>query len=198
VSRAQSLRIVRVAAALGVAVLLASCAATQKTVGGWIASATPTPSPRPKAASGAQAPRAYYAQVEGLKVYSESSSSSKVVGTLSLHEKVTRYKVERGYALVESAKSGLKGWVDNAQLTWRLPAAPVPAEARPEEAIVPQAEEQAEPEEPTAPEGEETQVPPPEASATATHPMPTTTPVPTAPPSSMPTPRVGPSIFNPY
>ena len=65
----------------------------------------------------------YYAGVEGLKVYSETSASSKVVGTLSLHEKVVRTNLERGYAFVESTERDLKGWVDNAQLLWRLPAA---------------------------------------------------------------------------
>ena len=191
----------RAAGALGVAILLASCAATQKTVGGWIGSATPTPSPTPKAPTGAQAPRAYYAGVEGLKVYSEPSSASKVVGTLSLYEKVTRFKVERGYALVESAKSGVKGWVNNAQLTWRLPtapsaAAPAGVEAHPEEPVAPVGEEQAEPEEPVAPPGEEL---PSAPEATATESLPTRTPVPTAPANSLPTPRaVGPSIFNPY
>jgi uncharacterized protein YgiM (DUF1202 family) len=198
------MRIVRVAATLGVAMALASCAATQKNVGGWFGAATPTPTP--KAATATQARRVYYARVEGLEVHSEPSASSKVVGTLSLREKVTRSKVERGYALVESTKSGVKGWVDNAQLTWRLPAAPTaagsaPVEAQPEEAQPEEAQpEEAPPEEPVAPEGDETQAPAaPEATATATEPLPTTTPVPTARPSAMPTPRgVGPSIFNPY
>jgi hypothetical protein len=196
VSLTQSLRILRVAGALGVAMLLASCAATQKTVGGWIGSATPTPSPKPKAATGAQAPRAYYARVERLKVYGAPSASSEVVGTLSLREKVMRFKVERGYALVESTKSGLKGWVDNAQLTWRLPAAPTTAAPAPEETQP----EEAPPEESAAPAGEEAQAPAaPEPTATATAPQPTTAPVPTARPSPKPTPRgVGPSIFNPY
>jgi hypothetical protein len=133
-----------------------------------------------------------------LKVYSEPSSASKVVGTLSLHERVTRSKVERGYALVESAKSGVKGWVNNAQLTWRLPTTPNAAagvEAQPEEPVAPAPEEQ--PEEPVAPPGEE--LPPSAPEPTATEPMPARTRVPTAPPSSLPTPHaVGPSIFNPY
>ena len=104
--RARSTRIARVAAALAIAILLASCAATQKTVGGWFGAATPTPPPTPTAPTGARAPRVYYAGVEGVKVYSEPSTSSKVVGTLSLHEKVMRTKLERGYAFVESATSG--------------------------------------------------------------------------------------------
>jgi SH3 domain-containing protein len=183
------MQIVRFAAALSAAMVFVSCAATQKSVGGWFEAPTPTPSPTPKPAPAAKAPRAYYAAVEGLKVHIDPSASSKVVGTLSLHEKVTRLKVERGYALVASTKSGVRGWVDNAQLSWRLPtspttAAPAPGETEPEEAAAPAVEE---PQEPAAAEG------------TATKPMPAATSAPTAPASSFPTARpVGPSIFNPY
>ena len=199
--RGGSMRIVRVAAALGVAMVIASCATTQKGVGGWFGAPAPTPTPSPKprttAATAAQAPRVYYAGVEGLKVYGEPSASSKVVGTLSLREKVTRVKVERGFAFVESTKSGVKGWVDNAQLAWRLPTAPatagpVPGEAKPEGAQP----EEAPPEEPAAPTGEERAPAAPEATA---EPFPTTTPAPTPAAISLPTPRpIGPSIFNPY
>ena len=183
--------LLRTAATLSVAVALAGCATIQQSVGGWFGSTTPTPAPTPQVAPAAAAPRVYYAGVEGLKVYSEPSTSSKVIGQLSLHEKVTRSKLERGYAYVESAKSGAKGWVNNAQLLWRLPgtpttAAPAPAEAQPEEPEAPAAEE------PEAPA-------PPEATATAAEPPPTSTPVPAAPPSSKATPRgVAPSIFDPY
>lgn len=186
VCRAYTCPIVQVAAALGVALMLASCAAVQQSVGRWFGATPPTPSPTPAAA--AQAPRVYYAGVEGLKVYSEPSASSKVVGKLSLHEKVTRTKLERGYAYVESAKTGAKGWVINAQLIWRLPTAPRAAEPAP-------ADEQ--PEEPAI-SGETPQVVEPTATPTEPLPAPTNTPV-SMPPSSTATPRgVAPSIFNPY
>jgi hypothetical protein len=109
---------------------------------------------------------------------------------LSLYEKVIRSDLERGYALVESAKSGVKGWVDNAQLVWRLPAAPTTGAA---------AEEAPEPEEP-APATEEPQAPAlPEPTPSPAAAFPTAAPAPTARPISPPTPRpVGPSIFNPY
>jgi hypothetical protein len=133
----------------------------------------------------------YYASVEGMKVHSEPSASSTVVGTLSLYEKVIRSDLQRGYALVESAKSGVKGWVDNAQLVWRLPTAPAAGAA---------AGEAPEPEEPAAPSAEEPQAPaPPEPTPTSAAAFPTAAPAPTARPISPPTPRpVGPSIFNPY
>ena len=129
----------------------------------------------------------YYAGIEGLKVFGEPSASSKVVGALSLHEKVTRTKLERGYAYVESAKSGMKGWVINAQLLWRLPTAPKTGAPAPVEA---------QPEEPVAPTGEETPAPvAPEATAPAAEQPPTATPVPAAHPTP---PGIAPSIFNPY
>jgi hypothetical protein len=146
----------------------------------------------------------YYAGVEGMKVYSAASASSKVVGTLSLHEKVTRTGLERGYAYVQSSKTGTKGWVDNAKLIWRLPAAPgaaapAPEEPQPQEPSAP-APEEAQPEEPAAPAGEEPPAPEaPEATAAAAEPPPTATPVPAAPAKSAVTPGgVRPSIFNPY
>lgn len=124
----------------------------------------------------------YYAGVEGMKVYSEPSASSKVVGTLALHEKVTRTKLEKGFAYVESSKGAVKGWVTNAQLIWRLPSAPTtgaPAAAEPAPAAAP-AETPPEPEvvEPTAP---------------AAPPPPKATPVPRGTPHGP-----APSIFNPY
>lgn len=199
--RARGLQVVRVAAAVSFAMVLASCGTTQKSVGGWFGAPapTPTPSPTPKATAG-QAPRVYYAGVEGVKVYGEPSTSSKVVGTLSLREKVRRVRVDRGFAFVESTKSGVKGWVDNAQLSWRLPTAPAtagpaPGEAKPEE-VQP---EEAPPEEPAASTGEERAPAAPGATAAAPEPFPATTPAPTTVPISLPTPRpVGPSIFNPY
>jgi len=142
--------------------------------------------------SAAAAPRGYFAGTEGMKLYSKPSASSKVVGELSLHEKVTRFKLERGFAYVESTKSGLKGWVNNSQLIWRLPTTPTTGAPAPVEA---------QPEEPVAPTGEEPQAPvTAEATATAAEPLPTptNTPVP-APPKSQATPGgVAPSIFNPY
>jgi hypothetical protein len=187
--RARSLRIGRVVAGLGVALGLTSCSAIQHTVGGWFGAIASKVKPKPEttAATPASAPRAYYAGVEGLKVYSEASASSKVVGALSLHEKVTRSKLERGYAYVESSKSGLKGWVSNAKLTWRVPTAGAPAtvEAEPEAPEVP---------EPQEPSGREPTPPAEEAP-----PTPAAVTVPAAPPTSTTTPRgIQPSIFNPY
>lgn len=187
--RAHRFPIVRIAAAVGIALVLASCAAVQQHVDRWFGTKSPAPSPTPEApsAAAAQAPRVYYVGVDELKVYSEPSASSKVVGTFTLHEKVTRTKLERGYAYVESSKTAVKGWVTNAQLIWRLPAASTTAAPAPAQ---PEAEQPVPPETP--------QVVEPTATPTESLPEPTNTPV-SAPPSSKATPRgVGPSIFNPY
>ena len=186
----------RVFVVLSIAAALAGCATVQQRVGGWFGAATPTPTPTPRAkAAAAVAPRVYYAGSDGLKVYKGPSASSTVVGKLSLHEKVTRTKLEGGYAYVERA-TGAKGWVNNAQLIRRVPTAAAPAAPA---AAEPEAEP--EPEAPVAPAAEEPQAPaPPEATATAAEPppAPTHTPVP-APLKSQATPRgAAPSIFDAY
>ena len=159
-------------------------------MGSWFGGATPTPAPTPAVqanAAGESAPRVYYAGTT-LKVYSEPGSSSSVVGELSQYEKVTRFKLERGYAYVESATGSTKGWVVNAQLIWRLPSsnATAPAETEPETPAVPATE----------------QAPSSEVPATATPIAATATPTNTvapAAPSSKATPRgVAPSIFDAY
>lgn len=185
----RSHRVLGLVATLSVAIALAGCAAMQQSVGGWFGAATPTatPAPTPAAKGAAAGPRVYYTGAE-LKVYSGPSASSKVVGELALHEKVTRSKLERGFAYVESGTSGLKGWVVNAQLIWRLPSegtAPGGAAAEPE---------------PEAPAAEEEVLEAPEATATSAEApaTPTNTPA-AAPPTPKPTPRgVAPSIFDAY
>jgi hypothetical protein len=124
-----------------------------------------------------------------LKVYSEPSVSSKVVGALSLYEKVTRFKVDRGYAYVESTRSGVKGWVNNAQMLWRLPVASPSAGRPPTEPPT---------EEPAAPTPQPPQVVEPTATAAEPLPVPTSPRMPAAPKAEG-TPRgVAPSIFDAY
>ncbi len=194
---AQGLRAVGIGVTLGV-VLLTGCAAIKQSVGGWFGAATPTPAstpaPTPRTApAGAAARRVYYAGEDGLEVYSEPSASSKRVGKLSLYEKVVRSKLERGYAYVESAKSGVKGWVDNAHLIWRLPSAPTTGTPAP---TGPQAPE---PEAPALEEPQGAVAPEATAAALEVPPTPTTAPVPAAPSAPTVTPRgIAPSIFNPY
>lgn len=195
-------------------IALAGCAFLQR---GGDSSATRATEAAPAAAA---EQRVYYADVDGLKVYSQPSFSSNVVGTLSLHEKVLRSKLERGFAYVTSAQNATKGWVNNARLIWRLPSAPTNGSAAPEEepATAPQAEEPPapaeeppaeEPGEPQAPAAQEAQEPAGEPSPDTTAeprvaaeeipPTPTSTPPPVFPPPTRTAPRgVAPSIFNPY
>ena len=113
--------------AVALAVAAGGCASVRQTMSGWFGGEPPTPAAAtPVSAAQGQT---YYAGVDGLAVFAEPASSSKVVGRLALYEKVSRSRLEHGYALVSSAK-GLEGWVDNAQLLWRVPAAtPVKTEA---------------------------------------------------------------------
>ena len=169
-----------VAAVLAGALALSGCA-VQKTVSGWFHKGEPSSSS--EAATGAG--QKYYANEAGLKVYSEPTSSSKVVGKLSLHEKVTRFKVERGYAYVKADASGLAGWVNNSMLLWRLPAAkPAPAEPSAEAPAAPAVEEPSEaPEIPATTQSQEPS------------PAPAEKPAPAGPRTRG---KTGPSVFDPY
>ena len=107
------------------AIALGGCASVRQQINGWFGEAPPPVAQEatapPEAAADAKE-STYYAAVEGLTVYEEASESSKVVGHLALHERVARSKLERGYAYVSADKRGLKGWVDNSRLTWRVTA----------------------------------------------------------------------------
>lgn len=94
---------------------LAGCAGMQKTVDGWLG--------KPDAASTQDAGSVYFAASDGLVMHADASGSSAVVGRLALHEKVVRTRQQSGWAYVTSDRTGTAGWVDNAQLIWRLPAA---------------------------------------------------------------------------
>jgi hypothetical protein len=127
----------------------------------------------------------YYAGTASLTVHAEASSASKVVGHLALHEKVTRSRVEHGYAHVLASESGVEGWVDNAQLIWRLPPDPVsdPAPAVQPEAttVVPI---------PTVPD------PAPEPAPDPAPPAPVSAPADAPPAEKPPTPP--PAVFDPF
>lgn len=92
--------------------VLTGCSAVQGTVGGWFGEEA--------APSGASVSGVYFAGSDGLMVHSDASGSSAVVGRLAPYEKVVRSRLRDGYAYVVSEKSGLAGWVDNAQLVWRV------------------------------------------------------------------------------
>jgi hypothetical protein len=148
--------------------------------------------------------------MDQLVVYSEPRSSSSPLTQLSLHQKVYRSKIEKGYAYIKVEESGVTGWVDNAQLIWRLPSPPQKASTKTEEQAAkpapkaPVATEKA-PTPTTAAGAAELKPPPiateapieqqpasPAAAPTRVPPVQSAPPVPAAPRP------IEPSIFNPF
>jgi hypothetical protein len=80
------------------------------------------------------APLVYYVGSDDLALYREPGKT--VVRRLPLHQKVHRYRLERGYAYVKVDGTDEEGWLENAKLIWRLPqergAASEPPAAPPE------------------------------------------------------------------
>src|SRR5262249_38451881 len=101
-------RLVLVVAA---AVAVAGCASVQQNVRGWLGE---TPAE--------QQGTPYFSALDGLPVHAQASGAAQIVGRLTLHERVVRPRLEAGWAYVTAEDGGLSGWVDNAQLIWRLPA----------------------------------------------------------------------------
>ena len=166
-------------------------------------------------------PLVYYAGVDQLIVYSEPRSSASQLAQLPLHQKVNRYKMEKGYAYIKVEENGVSGWVDNARLIWRLPAQqPKSATKTGEQKIKPTQEvpmakeksptpttavEDAKPEPiPTAAEAAAPELMPKavEAPAEQEPSSPAAAPTvvsPAQPPPAAPSPRpINPSIFNPF
>jgi len=178
--------------------LLAGCASLERTFDEMFAKTPP-------AAGEPGAGGTFYAKVDGLAVHEQPARTAKVVGKLALREKVVRTRLERGWAYVRAEKSGLAGWVDNAQLDWRLAGGAAPADAaHPSDG----AGAPAKPEEPAAPAGGaagesagEERAAPAEASPAAQEssaPTPTSTPATVdAPTAAKPTAAPA-SIFDPF
>ena len=76
------------------------------------------------------APRPAYAAVDRAKVHSHPETGSAVLGLLALHEKITRYQSEGGFAYVEAAHN-LTGWVRESELATARARARKPAEPAP-------------------------------------------------------------------
>jgi hypothetical protein len=100
-------------------VVLAGCASVKQTTQGWWGDLTGSGS-----SSGATAAdgSVYFAATDGLVVHAEASGGSIAIGRLTQYQRVVRTQLKGGWAYVTS-DGGLAGWVDNAQLIWRLPAA---------------------------------------------------------------------------
>ena len=63
----------------------------------------------------------YYVGAESLPLFREPGRG--LLAKLPRNEKVVRSRVEKGWAFVRVAGTGLEGWVDNAGLVWRAEAA---------------------------------------------------------------------------
>ena len=87
-------------------------------------------------------PLVYYVGVESLGLYEAPRASGNLIAELEQHQKVYRYKIEKGFAWVKVDGTGMTGWVNNARLIWRLPEPSMgePAELPPE-ASSPQSDE---------------------------------------------------------
>ena len=71
---------------------------------------------------GSKAEVAYFAGVADLSVRDGPKLSAKLIGHLTLHQKVLRSTVTNGYARVRVPDGSLHGWVVSAKLLRKLPA----------------------------------------------------------------------------
>jgi hypothetical protein len=131
----------------------------------------------------------FYSASAGLPVRAAAFVTSKTISRLALHEKVTRTEVDRGFAHIVTEK-GVEGWVDNAQLLWRLPSA---APATPDSKQPPKADE-----EPLAP-AEPAPVADPEPDPAATSATEAAEPAPVPEPDPPPAPKKKPpATYDPF
>lgn len=172
------------------------CSSVRQTMKSWLDESSPADSEAPQTSGG----QVYYVGSAGLAVHSEASASSKTIGRLGQYEKVIRTRLERGYAYIRSQSGAVQGWVDNAQLIWRVPARK-PAPQPDSKAAAPSpSPEPVKAEEPAA-------SPPPAPVVTETAPPPVATPepaavVPVSEPPPTPSPakpaKARPEMFNPF
>jgi len=168
---------------------LCGCSGTFSSIKNSLFGGGGAPEKAPEIAEGTQetqgtAPSVYYVGSDALVLYQEPGKT--VVARLPLHQKVYRYRLQRGYAYVRVDGSGQEGWLDNAKLIWRLPREAAPAPSAP-------AEESAET---VPPPVVDTAAPPPAAessSPAAAGEAPSSAEAP-----AQATPSVSPSVFEPF
>jgi hypothetical protein len=98
---------------------LSGCSSMRQHVEGLFGESASAETP---AATTSRKPEPFYVASDHLPVYAAPSKSSDVQGYLTLHERVLRSKLERGFAFVSRDGGGPEGWIDNAQLLVRLPS----------------------------------------------------------------------------
>jgi hypothetical protein len=134
-----------------------------------------------------EAPKVFYVASPNLRLYSKPSFSNNYMAELRLNDKVVRHRLEKGFAYVEVARTGQKGWVDNAKLDWKEAA--TGKETTPEKAKASAAEEASRPDEAEPKAGEAYAAPPPEETPSAE------TPTSEQPPDEQPR-KADPSVFD--
>lgn len=105
-------------AAIGLVLLLSACGGADR------------PAPQPSAPmTDTRQTEVYYAAREGLALFDQPTFSGRPLARLPLNEKLLRHKVEKGFAFVTVARTGARGWVENAKLGWKQTKRPeaVPA-----------------------------------------------------------------------
>jgi hypothetical protein len=177
---------------------VSGCSSVRQTMKSWLDESPLADSEAPQTSGG----QVYYAASAGLAVHSEASASSKTIGRLGQYEKVIRTRLERGYAYIRSESGAVQGWVDNAQLIWRVPTRK-PAPQPDSKAVAPSpGPEPVKAEEPSA---SPPPAPPPAATPAPVVPAATPEPaavVPVSEPPPTPTPakptKARPEMFNPF
>lgn len=163
---------------IGLLLFLAGCSTLEKGVGN-IGSVFSSDNDSP-AVEGV-----YYTGVPDLPLYQQPGGV--IAKRLPQYTKLNRMKIEKGYAHVRIASTGVTGWVENARLIWRLPqekpaAGTEKPASQPAEASVSQ---------------QVSETPPPTPAQPAQTPVPAA-PAPPSPANTAAKPSVAPSIFNPY
>lgn len=135
----------------------------------------------------------YYAASPDLPLH--RSPGGVIIKRLPQYTKLYRAQLNSGFAHVRVASTGETGWVDNAQLIWRLPKPKSPQQAH-----EPESQPVAESPSPLAAEPSPQPVePPPQAAEPSPQPAePSPQPVEPLPTSAPAKGTVAPSIFNPY
>ncbi len=177
----------------GLVVGLGGCSTLEKHIPGIGAATSQT-------RGSAAAEGVYYVATPDLPL--QRSPGGVIIKRLPKDTKVYRDQLERGFAHVRVGSTGETGWVENAQLTWRLPRHGATQQAhQPEsqpaaesplpEAVEPSTQPVEAPESPAPPAAEAPQSPSPQA----VEPPPPSSHSPSGTPAKG---AVAPSIFNPY
>lgn len=92
-----------------IAALAGGCSTVDDTLGSLVPGSTEV------------SPQVLYVGADRLAVHDRPTAASVVIGRLALSEKVTRTRLQDGFAYVTEPNGRLSGWVDDSQLIDQLP-----------------------------------------------------------------------------